>query len=350
MENKSHALTAGFFVLALAALTVALALWLTRDTAVHMSYELSSREAVTGLQTQAGVRFRGVQVGKVVSIGFDPSVRGNVLIRISTIEGVPITKSTFATLGFQGVTGLAFVQLDDTGESSQALVSTEDAPARIPMRPGLLSKLTDQGASILVQLEENSRRVNQLLDANHQKILFAAIEDIGKTAKDVSQSAKGFGQAASSLQQFSANADRVLDFQFGPEKMNLPKLVDDMTAMLKSLQGTSERVGVTADEAKAAATDFRQAAQTLSQPGGALDKLGQGVDTLNQLGQSLSANTLPRLNRTSDETARAVRQVGKSAAALNDNPQALLYGNGAVAPGPGEAGFAAPAGASGARP
>ncbi len=343
MENKSHAMTAGAFVLALVALVVALGLWLTRDTATHRTFELSSRDPVTGLQEQARVRFRGVSVGKVVAIGFDPAAPGNVLIRISTNDDAPITKSTFATLGFQGVTGLAFVQLDDTGESKVPLASSEAAPARIPMRPSLLSKLADQGTGILIQLEETSRRVNQLLAPENQKNLFAAVEGIGVTAKDVSQSAKTFGEAASSLQKFSSNADRVLDFQFGPQKMNLPKLVEEMSATLKTLQGTSERIGATADEAKAAASSFSQAAKTLSQPGGAFDKLGQGADSLTQLGQNVTTNTLPRLNRTTDDTARAVRQVGKSAAALNDNPQALLYGNGAVAPGPGEAGFTAPA-------
>ena len=33
MENKAHALAAGAFVLVVAALLVALAVWLTRDTA-----------------------------------------------------------------------------------------------------------------------------------------------------------------------------------------------------------------------------------------------------------------------------------------------------------------------------
>lgn len=36
--------------------------WLTRDNAVRRTYEISSRDAVTGLQVQ-GVRFRGVTVG-----------------------------------------------------------------------------------------------------------------------------------------------------------------------------------------------------------------------------------------------------------------------------------------------
>ncbi|MEN9537903.1 MAG: hypothetical protein RLZZ126_138, partial [Pseudomonadota bacterium] len=84
MENRAHALAAGLFVLVASALLVLLAVWLTRDTTAHQVFELSTREPVTGLQAQAGVRFRGVAVGKVESIGFDTKTLGNVLIRIST--------------------------------------------------------------------------------------------------------------------------------------------------------------------------------------------------------------------------------------------------------------------------
>ena len=335
MENKSHALAAGAFVLGVAALLVALAIWLTRDTVMHRDYELSSREAVTGLQPQAGVRFRGVSVGKVTAIGFDPANRGNVLIRISTDESAPITRSTFATLGFQGVTGLAFIQLDDTGESKDALAVPSSGVARIPMRPGLLSKLTDQGTNLLAQVEETSRRLNLLLDTDNQKILFNSVQGIG-------QAAQGMGQAATSIQQFSVNANKILDAQFGPQKMDLPKLVAELNVTLKAMQATSASVGDSADEARDSAREFKRLSTAMTKPGGALDKLTDGGDALVSMGQSLNANTLPRLNRTSEEASRAVRQLGRAVGTVTDNPQALVFGNGAPLPGPGEVGFVPP--------
>ena len=337
MENKSHAIAAGAFVLVVSALLVALAIWLTRDTVMHRDYELSSRDAVTGLQPQAGVRFRGVSVGKVTAIGFDPVTRGNVLIRISTDEKAPITRSTFATLGFQGVTGLAFIQLDDTGESKDALAVPNAGVARIPMRPGLLSKLSDQGANLLAQVEETSSRLNLLLDNDNQKILFTAIQRMD-------QAARGMGQAAAGVQQFSLNADKILDAQFGPQKMNLPKLVAELNVTLKAMQATSASVGDSADEARDSAREFKKLSTAMTKPGGALEKLTEGGDALVSIGQSLNANTLPRLNRTSDEASRAVRQLGRAVGSVTDNPQALVFGNGAPLPGPGEAGFVAPGG------
>ena len=335
MENKSHAIAAGTFVLVVTALLVAMAIWLTRDTSASRLYELSTREAVTGLQPQAGVRFRGVAVGKVVSIGFDTVTPGNVLIRISADEAAPITRSTFGTLGFQGVTGLAFIQLDDSGESKETLPTSDDAIARIPMRPSLLAKLTEQGTALMTQVEEASRKLNQMLSADNQQIVFTAVQDIG--------------QAAVGLQQFSANANRIITAQFGPERMNLPQLAQDMSIALKSLQATGEKVGsnvdrmgASADEIKQMASEIKTVAKSVSQSGGVVDKLNESVQSLTGVSQTLSGSTLPRLNRATDEAARMARQVGRTADAVNDNPQSLIYGNGPATPGPGEPGFTPP--------
>ena len=42
MENRSHALAAGAFVLAVMALLVALAFWLTRDNAVRRTWQIGA--------------------------------------------------------------------------------------------------------------------------------------------------------------------------------------------------------------------------------------------------------------------------------------------------------------------
>ena len=44
-----------------------------------------------------------------------------------------------------------------------------------------------------------------------------------------------------------------------------------------------------------------------------------------------------------DDATRTARQLGRTAANLHENPQSLLFGTGAVPPGPGEPGFVAPA-------
>ncbi|MFT7117352.1 MAG: phospholipid/cholesterol/gamma-HCH transport system substrate-binding protein [Rhodoferax sp.] len=314
MENKSHALAAGTFVMVVLALLVTLAVWLTRDTRQLQIYELSSQEAVTGLQPQATVRFKGVNVGKVTAIGFDTWVPGHVLIRIAIDDQAPITASTYATLGFQGVTGLAFVQLDDKGESTLRLPAGQEPPSRIPMRAGLLTNLSDQGTRLLSQVEETSRRVNQLLASDNQKTLMTAVANLG--------------QAAASLQQLSVQSSQLL-----------PALVLESSLTLKTMQVTSQSVGESAEEARASARAFRAVTERMNQSGGTLDQLTRGVNILSDTAQTLNAATLPRVNRAIDDTARSARQVSRAASLVNDNPQALIFGNGKLPPGPGEPGF-----------
>ena len=57
MENKSHALAAGGFVLLLTSASVSMAVWLTRDDRALINYELAGAVNVSGLQPQANVRF-----------------------------------------------------------------------------------------------------------------------------------------------------------------------------------------------------------------------------------------------------------------------------------------------------
>jgi len=242
------------------------------------------------------------------------------------------------------VTGLAFVQLDDTGEAKEPLATSEAHPARIPMRASLLSKLSDQGVAILARLEETSARINLLLAPENQKQLMTTVAGFGQAAESVQR-------MSDRVQKLSANMDDILDAQLGPQRVNIPRFVDDATAALKTLQNTSGGIDQAVLEFSKTATAYTEVAQRLNAKGGAVERLTEGVAALTQgaaalteAGKAFNAGTLPRLNRTSDETTRAARQVNRAVSAVGDNPQSLIFGNGPIAPGPGEPGFAVPKG------
>jgi phospholipid/cholesterol/gamma-HCH transport system substrate-binding protein len=329
MENKSHAIAAGTFVLLLLAMLLGLAVWLTRDTSGQRLYEISSKDAVSGLQPQAAVRYKGVQVGRVTAITLDAERRGNVLVRIAVNEAAPVTTSTFASLGFQGVTGLAFVQLDDSGASAEALVTSSTHVARIPMQPGLVSRLTEQGGHMLGQLDQASQRLNALLADDNQKAMLAAVQKLT--------------QAAANLSQLSRHADQVLTGS-GPEgSASLPRVAAQAETSFKSITLAAERMRDSAEVVKGSAENFRRTTTRMNEPGGTLDRIARSTDALATATTTLNATLLPRLTRTSDEAARTVRQFGRLTEVLTEQPQSLILGRGAAAPGPGEPGFEPPA-------
>jgi phospholipid/cholesterol/gamma-HCH transport system substrate-binding protein len=335
MENKSHALAAGAFVILVTAMLVALAAWLMRDTRIRDTLEFSTRESVTGLQPQAPVRYRGIAVGKVEDIEFDPKQRGNVLVTLAINQGTPITKSTYAVLGYQGVTGLAYVQLDDDGSSNELMDLSASVTPRIVLKPSLLSKLSDQGANILIQVEEATKRFNQLLSPENQKALIGSVQAVGSSASN-------FSNQVTAMQ-------KILDAQFGPERTDIPALVKDTRGAMQAMQATASDLSQTAKETSKTATTLGTLGQRMAEKGGTLDRVNEGLTSANsavqaigQSAQSLSANTLPRATRLADDAARAARSTDRVVKELGDNPQSLIFGNAPVPPGPGERGFTAP--------
>ena len=94
-----------------------------------------------------------------------------------------------------------------------------------------------------------------------------------------------------------------------------------------------------ADQVGQTAADFGQTARRLNEKDGPMDRLAEGTEALSHAADSFNSATLPRINRVTEETSRAVRQLGRAANTINDNPQSLIFGAGAVAPGPGEPGL-----------
>ena len=321
MQNKAHAMAAGLFVLIVSLLVAGLGMWLTRDNGNYHTYELSSREGVSGLQPQAAVRYKGVAVGKVTHIGFDPQVSGNVLIRIDVNEETPITASTFAVLGYQGVTGLAYVLLDDAGEDHPPLPPGDSGLPRLPLESSPFSKLADQGPVILGRLDDAVQRLNQVLGEENQKHITSALVNIG--------------QAAGSVHALSLKLDATVTQRLDPALAAVPALAAQARQTMQALQQAGANTA-------SAAADMGQVARRLNEPDGVIDQTARGTLALSRSLERFNAVTLPRVEAATDATARAARQFGRMTAGVSDNPQALIYGPGAPLPGPGEAGFVAP--------
>ncbi len=326
MENKSHALAAGAFVLVVTALLIALAMWLMRDVANTDAYELSTEDPVSGLQVQAPVRFKGVAVGKVTGIAFDPKARGNVLVTIAVDHDAPVTKSTFATLAYQGVTGLSFVQLDDSGQSREPIPPPpEGGLPRIPLQPSLLGQLSDRAQELVSKLGSSAERINEILGPGNQAALTALLKDAGAAAK--------------SVQQLAANTDKTIQAQIGPGNANIPLLVRQTTSAVKTVQEAAAATRQTVGNLNGVAVDLKHGMASLTGPGGVVDKLSESANTV-------TTNTLPRIQVLTEDASHTIRRLDRIANSLSENPQALLYGGGALPPGPGEPGFVPPAGPS----
>jgi phospholipid/cholesterol/gamma-HCH transport system substrate-binding protein len=302
MENKSHALIAGLFTIVLLIAAVLTGIWFNRDQTEWVPYQIATKLSVPGLNPQAAVRYRGLDIGKVDDITFDPQVVGQILVHISVRPDTPITQSTFATLGYQGVTGIAYVQLDDDGERPVKLPSSRQQIARIEMRPSLFDQLQTRGLAILQQTEEVTKRINNLLEPANQQAILTAFDSINKAATQI----------------------ETIPRQLQPTLAKLPALTTQAQQTLSALNALSN--------------NLNGMATTLQAPDGPIAKIATTAEQVGTAADKLEHETLPLVN----DARSTIRALNRTLDNLSERPQSVLFGAPMTAPGPGEPGFAAP--------
>ncbi|MDP1735409.1 MAG: MlaD family protein [Sulfuritalea sp.] len=309
MENRAHALAAGIFTILLG-IAAAVALWWlgqTRDSSA--TYILETRGNVTGLNVQAQVRYRGIRAGKVESIEPDEADPRVILVRVGIDKRFKLTRGSSAQLGYQGVTGLAYVQIEDDGSSLEPLTATAGEIPRLALRPGLFDKLGQKAGDMVDQISASSLRLSKLLDEKNVQNLTRSLENVAA--------------ASDSLRE-------------------MPAILASMREALsesnmRSLRQILTHVEKTAGESAPLTSEIRELVKSMSVLSRRFDHLTGSA------GDELTGGTLPRANALMRELAANSRQLSRVLEGLESNPQMLIFGRGAAAPGPGEAGFSAPA-------
>lgn len=309
MESRSHALVAGLFALVFG-VGVVLALWWFSDQRDKTrDIVLVSEGSVNGLNVQSTVRYRGIAAGKVASIALDPEDPRKLLVKARIRADLPITLHTRARLASQGVTGLAFVALDDPGDDPRPLQGEGGKPPRLPLGPGLVDQVADASVQTLKEVRELATRFSQLASPdNLARIertlakLESASEGLDKTLKETPQTLAAVRSIAS--KENLARISRSLD--------NLERMSAEAAPLVKDGRSLVVR----------------------------LESVGARIETLvGSTGEGIATNTLPRLNVLLQELTVTSRQLSGLLDEIDDSPQLLLLGRRKPKPGPGEAGF-----------
>jgi phospholipid/cholesterol/gamma-HCH transport system substrate-binding protein len=306
MENRAHALVAGLFTLALGAALAAVVLWFSKDDIRLVPYLLTTTSSVTGLKVEAPVRYRGVDVGKVDAISIDTANSGRVQIRIGVREGTPVTKNTYAQLGYQGVTGLAYVLLGDDGKSAEKVQSSAAAPADIRMKPSLM----DNGESLFTAVVEITDKVNNLLNDENQgrvRRTLAGLEEATQRASAVTR--------------------------------KLEPSLDAMPALLAETKGLAADARVTVGRADQLIGSINGLALKLDQRVDTITRAVASVEEVGVTARAVGEETMPRMNGLIEDISRETHAIGRVVNALGDQPQSIVFGVPPGRPGPGETGF-----------
>ena len=294
MENRAHALAAGIFVIFLSASVVLIAIWLNGDNITRIKYQVVSKTSVTGLNPQASVYYQGVNIGKVEAIYFDPDNRQQILIDISVDQNVRLTQGTYAKLGYQGITGLAYLQLTDDNKHDKPL----EADTQLSMLPSLLDEVTVSGQELLSNANQLTKQAQHLLNKQNQTQISQILMNMERTSSHFYHVINQLELGIESFTEFTSETRTALTH------------LDQLSLEAHSI------------------------VTKINQQGGIIDNLTEGSEVL--------VDTLPKIHKMSDSIARSAISADRILSQLDRHPQSLLFGRPLPQPGPGENGFDSP--------
>ncbi len=307
MASQKTKFTLGLFMSSGLGLGLLAILWL--GTANYFEegqyYAAYFNESVQGLEVDTPVKYRGVTIGRVDSIGVASDSR---LIRIvMKIEsGQTLEQDMVVQLKSVGITGSMFVELDrrkeDEPDQSPHLSFTSKYPV-------VASKPSDISA-LLHGIDDVLRQINSLDLGGISEKLKLALDNINKTVIDSGHilDSKRWDKIIASVEDSGRSMTEIMD-----------KTNRSATFLVDTLARVN---GITADEEntiKESIEDFRKAM------GNANVLMGEGSSMVNEADISISQlrNNLLVVTRNLE---KASRNLDKLIGIVTDHPSQLLFG------------------------
>lgn len=320
MEPKVNYMIVGLFVVLLGVALLAGILWLSRTDyrGVYDRYYTYMTESVSGLSTDASVKYRGVDVGRVKEIILDPANPEEVRLALDLVRGTPVKENTVAVLETQGLTGLTTVNL--TG-------GTRDSPF-LTAKPGETYPVIKSGPSFYFRLDKALSGI--LTDEAFPRLLAAlngltqdargAVDEQNRAAlkqilADLAKVTHTLAARRTELDDSVLKATRALgSFAALGEKMDkqLPEIMEQISMSLRAFESMSRNITRTSASLDSALDSNRSNIEQFT--GETLAETGALVSDFRQL--------TAKLQRLAEELER--------------EPSALIFGRARPTRGPGE--------------
>lgn len=313
MESRAYALVTGLFVLGLAGCILLWAHWLAKTPIARTAYRVVATGPVSGLNPEAQVRYRGMGVGRVNAIGLDQKDPRRILVRIDVDDNIPVTRGTYAQLGMEGITGIAYVHLLDDYKDMQPAAKAADGLAELPLRPSFFDTLSDGAEGAVKDARELMASLNAVLTPDNRKRIATTLASLERISANLEVASARMPAAIARAEVWLSEENRRLATS-SLERINetvksLPDLTRETQQLIKDARELVGQVGKLSTEAHSTAGAVRE-------------------------------DTLPRLNALAESVERGAQRVGRMAAGIDRQPESLIWGKKPVSrPGPGEKGF-----------
>ena len=224
MENRAFALATGLFLTGLLLAAIAAGFWLGGSSLERTGYRVIATQPVTGLNLQGQVRYRGISVGRIIGLELDRKDPRRILIDIEINSDVPLTRGTYAQLGQEGITGIAYVHLLDDRADVAAIEPAANGVREIAMRASALDDIFETAAALSRDARSLVGSLNAVLGKENLAQLAASLGSLARTSENMEKLSRQLPDAMARL-------DRNLDGMLSPENQKLAR---------EALQGISD--------------------------------------------------------------------------------------------------------------
>lgn len=295
MESKINYTIVGLFVVFLTAALLSFAFWLTRNYGQQSydTYYVHISESVAGLNIDAAVKYRGVDVGTVSRIGLNPDNLEEVELLLHINHDIPIKTDTTAAINFYGITGIAYIELQGIDKDAPLLKRVDDTIPVIPSRPSTLRRIDQSLSRLAEKSTQTLENINRLLGDKNMKNFEQLLLESKELAKDLRIQLEG-----------------------------LQTLVDNGVVMENKIIAASEKLSAASFSVKQMADTFEKNTTGLSQ--GATKGMRESFSSLNRLLIDLDI-----LTGSLQTTIQSIK----------NSPSDLLFKRIEIKPGPGEEGY-----------
>jgi len=319
MESRAYALITGLFVLGIAGCIVLWAHWLARTPLERTPYRVVSTVAVSGLNPEAQVRYRGIGVGRVTAIGLDAKDPKRILVSIEVDNDIPVTRGTYAQLGMEGITGIAYVHLLDDYKDPQPAARAADGLAEIALRPSFFDMLSDNAEGAVRDARALMASLNELMTPDNRKRIATTLASLERMSANLEMASARMPATIARAETWLAEENRRLAAS-SLERINetvkaLPELARETQQLVKDARELAGQVGKLSIEA------------------------GSAIGAAQGAAGAVRDDTLPRVNALAESVERGAQRVGRLALQLDRDPQSAIWGRKPARPGPGEPGF-----------
>ena len=308
MEAKFSSAVVGGFVLVLGAALIGGVLWLASGRYYGKTYDVYlsyMRDSVAGLNVNAPVKYRGVDVGFVRGIELNPANVEEVELTLAVQRGTPVKQDTVAILQTQGLTGIAYVELTGGHKDSPPLAARPGEPYPvIRSGPSLLSRLDSAVTTTLEKLARALDGVNAVLDDENRRNMTQALADLTAVSRTLAKRTGTIDATLADANRTMTNASR-----FTAE---LPALVSRIERSAEGFDRMTERLAHAGDSAT----------QVLE---------GSRGDVARFTGEAL-----PEMRELVGELRELAGTLRRASAELERNPSVLVWGRPPAKRGPGE--------------